>query len=50
MLEQLNPGVKVGMLSLIHYDRYKDEWIPYHCPYMLYEIKALLKIYSEQKQ
>lgn len=48
MIEQLNPEVKVGMLSLIHYDRCKDEWIPYHCPYMLYEIKALLKIYNEQ--
>lgn len=49
ILSTMNPDMKIGLLSLIHYNKDDNIWISIHCPYMLYEVKALLKIYKETK-
>lgn len=49
MLQTMNPGMKIGKLALLHFDRNIESWKYIPCPYMLYEVKSLLKVYKETK-
>lgn len=50
MLKALHPEFNIGTLFLLHLDKENKKWIKIHCNYMLYEIKALLKIYEQQNK
>lgn len=49
MLQMLNPEFKIGTLFLLHLNKETKKWTKIPCNYMLYEIKALLKIYEQEK-
>ena len=47
MLQSMYNGFNIGTMAIVHYNKENTTWNIIHCPYMLYEVRALLKVYKQ---